>query len=193
MSVYYDLKEESARLPDGSYFQDWEAEQVYDRELHVAVNDPNASDENDGSAAHPFKTINAAAAVAAPGTKVLIHGGVYRETVNPLRGGESPSRMISYEAFGDGEPIIKASIVAKDFKPSTDWQLYRGFGLVVPPEDQQPKIWEYELDPDDYRGYNPFCAVNIIHDRLYIVYARTDMTTYLNRRGVVFVDGKPLQ
>ena len=189
----YDLREESARLPDGSYFQAWETEQIYDRELHVAVNDPAASDDNDGSKEHPFKTINAAAAIATAGTKVLIHGGVYRETVKPMHAGESPERMISYEAYGDGEPIIKASIVATDFKRSTEWQLYRGFGLVIPPEDQQPKIWEYKLNPDDYRGYNPFCAVNIIHDRLFIEYDKTDMTTYLNRRGMVFVDGKPLQ
>ena len=44
-----------------------------------------------------------------------------------------------------------------------------------------------------FRGYNPFCAVNIIHDRLFIEYAKTDMTTYLNRRGCIFCDGEPLE
>ncbi len=43
-----------------------------------------------------------------------------------------------------------------------------------------------------FRGYNPFCAVNILHDRLFIEYDKTDMTTYLNRRGMVFCDGEPL-
>ena len=49
-----------------------------------------------------------------------------------------------------------------------------------------------QTESDDYRGYNPFCAVNILHDRLFIEYDKTDMTPYLNRRGMVFVDGKPL-
>ena len=55
------------------------------------------------------------------------------------------------------------------------------------------KVWEIELDPEDFKGYNPFCAVNILHDRLFIEYDKTDMTTYLNRRGMVFVDGKPMK
>ncbi|MBQ0000284.1 MAG: right-handed parallel beta-helix repeat-containing protein, partial [Clostridiales bacterium] len=38
----------------------------------------------------------------------------------------------------------------------------------------------------------PFNAVNILHDRLFIEYEKTDMLTYLNRRGMVFCDGKPL-
>ena len=59
------LREESARLPNGQYFETWETEQIYDRVLHVAVDNPNASDDNDGSEAAPFKTISAAAAIAA--------------------------------------------------------------------------------------------------------------------------------
>ena len=185
------LREESARLPSGQYFETWETEQIYDRVLHVSA---EVSASGDGSAEHPFKTISEAAEIATPGTRVLIHAGTYRETVRPARGGESPERMISYEAAGDGEAIIKASIVAEGFSRSTDWLLYRGFGnMNVPPEEEQPRIWQYKLNPDDYRGYNPFCAVNILHDRLFIEFGKTDMTTYLNRRGMIFVDGKPLQ
>lgn len=55
------------------------------------------------------------------------------------------------------------------------------------------RIWEYRLNPELFKGYNPFCAVNILHDRLFIEYEKTDMTTYLNRRGMIFCDGKPLQ
>ena len=72
-------------------------------------------DGNDGSADRPYRTINAAAQAATPGTRVRIHAGTYRETVN------------------------------------------------------------------------------IIHDRLYIEYGKTDMTAYLNRRGMVFVDGRPMR
>ena len=182
----------SALLPDGRCFDFWEKETVWTRELHVSVNDPAASDENDGSAARPFRTIGRAAAEAEPGTRVLIHAGLYRECVKPARGGTDPEHMISYEAFGDGDAVISASEEVKDFKPSEGWMLFRGFGAEPAPEGN-PRIWEYDLDPDLFRGYNPFCAVNILHDRLFIEYDKTDMTTYLNRRGCVFCDGKPLK
>ena len=66
----------SALLPDGRTFDFWEKETVWTRELHVNANDPAASDDNDGSAAKPFRTISRAAALAEPGTRVLIHAGL---------------------------------------------------------------------------------------------------------------------
>ena len=76
------------------------------------------------------------------------------------------------------------------FSPSEGWNL----GWGVPKESLSGlKIWEVKLDPEMFKGYNPFCAVNILHDRLFIEYDKTDMTTYLNRRGMVFCDGKPLK
>lgn len=180
----------SALLPDGRSFDFWEKETAWIREIHVDANNPAASDENDGSEARPFRTIGRAAAEAEPGTRVLIHAGLYRECVKPARGGTDPEHMISYEAFGDGDAVISASEEVKDFKPSEGWMLFRGFGAE--PEGD-PRVWEYDLDPDQFRGYNPFCAVNILHDRLFIEYDKTDMTTYLNRRGCVFCDGKPLK
>jgi len=87
----------TAVLPNGQVFEFWEVPQEYDREIHVNINHPNASDDNDGTIDRPLKTINAAAQIAEPGTRVLIHGGTYRETVHPARGGLGPSKMISYE------------------------------------------------------------------------------------------------
>ncbi len=180
------------QLPDGTYFDLWEREQVYDNELHVNCNHPASSDENDGSPEHPFYTINAAAEVATPGTRVWIHEGVYRECVQPARGGDGTDKMICYEAYENDNVIIKASVLAKNFIKSEGWN----------PVPFQPGsirnttnavIWEVSLDPEEFRGYNPFCAVNILHDRLFIEYEKTDMTTYLNRRGMVFCDGKPLK
>ena len=179
-------------LPNGQYFESWEKEQKYSRELHVNGNHPGASDKNDGTYDHPLKTINAAAQLADPGTRVLIHGGVYRECVAPVRGGSGPDRMITYEAFGNGEVVIKASYEAKDFKKSESWNITR-YSPEVKQRENNARVWEVTLDPDEFRGYNPFCAVNILHDRLFIEYDKTDMTTYLNRRGMVFCDGKPLQ
>lgn len=184
------MRDTTDYLPNGNKFISWETEVNYHHELHVAVNDPKASDDNDGTVERPFMTINAAAAVATPGTRILIHGGEYRECVRPLRGGDGPDKMICYEAFGDGEVVIKASEIVERFEESTGWRKYPGFNKMDNKVSVQ--IWQIKLDPDMFRGYNPFCAVNILHDRLFIEYAKTDMTTYLNRRGMVFCDGKPL-
>ena len=180
----------SAVLPDGSSFAFWEKECPYDRVLYVDGSSNAASDRNDGSAAHPFQTIQRAADEAAPCTLVRIHAGLYRECVHPRRGGTDAEHMICYEAFGDGPVVIRASEEVTSFVPSTGWQL-RGFD---PRQDVSgTRIFAHRLDPDMFRGYNPFCAVNILHDRLFIEYDKTDMTPYLNRRGCVFCDGKPLR
>ena len=179
----------SAVLPDGRPFAFWEKDCAYGRVLYVDGSSAAASDENDGSAERPFKTVQRAADLAAPGTKVLIHAGLYRECVRPRAGGTDPEHMICYEAFG-GPVILRASEEVKDFFPSTGWRL-RGFD---PGQDvSHMKIYAHRLHPDMFRGYNPFCAVNILHDRLFIEYDKTDMTPYLNRRGCVFCDGKPLR
>ena len=182
----------SAQLPNGQSFAFWEVEQQYERELHVDNQNPRASDQNDGTISQPFKTINAAAQVATPGTRVLIHAGTYRETVQPAMGGLGPEKMISYEAYQGEEVIIKASVEVKDFKLSAGWRLFPWFGHTVA-SSEGIRVWEIELNPDDFKGYNPFCAVNILHDRVFIEYDKTDMTPYLNRRGMVFVDGKPMK
>lgn len=182
------------RLPGGQRFAFWERENIYRREYHVNPISPAASDKNDGSAEHPFRTIQAAADVAGPGSCVKIHGGVYRECVSPAFGGNGPEEMVCYEAFGDGEVIIKASEIADVFRRSEGWILFPSESEGKNPE--KIRIWEVRLSEGNLKnkfvGYNPFCAVNILHDRLFIEYEKTDMTTYLNRRGMVFCDGKPL-
>lgn len=180
----------SAILPEGNTFDFWEKDCIYTHTLHVNGQHPAACDDNDGSETAPLKTINRAAQLAKPGTKVSIHGGIYRECVRPAVGGTDAEHMVCYEAAGDGDVVIRASEQVTDFIPSTGWMLQRGFGQKK--ELPGVKVWAHELDPDMFRGYNPFCAVNILHDRLFIEYDKTDMTTYLNRRGCVFCDGKPL-
>jgi len=182
--------DKSAILPEGNVFDFWEAKTEYDRVLYVDGNHPGASDENDGGLETPLKTIGKAAQMAQPGTCIRIHGGIYRECVHPAMGGTDPEHMICYEAYGDGDVIIRASERVTEFFPSTGWMLQR---MGRPKEETGAKVWAHKLDPDMFRGYNPFCAVNILHDRLFIEYEKTDMTTYLNRRGCVFCDGKPLK
>lgn len=177
-------------LSDGTKFDFWEKEPKYDKELYVDIQNPDAKDTNDGSPEHPFKTIQAAADVATPGTHVWIMPGTYRECVRPKMGGNDATSLICYEAKEKGTVIIKASEQITDFEPSTEWSFY-GFGSS-PDKGGSLKVYCHRLSPDMFRGYNPFCAVNIIHDRLFIEFDKTDMTTYLNRRGMVFCDGKPL-
>ena len=180
----------SAILPNGERFFFWEKECIYNRTLFVDGSNPAASDDNDGSETSPFKTINRAAQLAVPGTLVRIHAGTYHECVQPAMGGTDPEHMICYEAFGDGEVIISASEEVTEFFPSTGWRRSAHFG--VSEDTSHLKIWAHELSPDMFRGYNPFNAVNILHDRLFIEYDKTDMTTYLNRRGCIFCDGEAL-
>ncbi|MDR3334161.1 MAG: right-handed parallel beta-helix repeat-containing protein [Treponema sp.] len=180
----------SALLPNGNYFDFWDDKTDYKTFLYVDGANPIASDVNPGDKERPFKTINAAAQVATPGVKVIIRGGEYRETVKPAQGGSGPEAMIAYEAAPGEKVIIKASVVARHIKLSEGW---RFAGFMAPPNAPQINAWEITLEPEDHKGYNPWNAINLIHDRTFIEYDKTDMTPYLNRRGMVFVDGKPLK
>ncbi len=65
-------------LPDGKEFVFWEKEPVFEREYHVDGRNKLASDENDGSAERPFRTINRAAEIAEPGTRIIVAGEIRR-------------------------------------------------------------------------------------------------------------------
>lgn len=72
------------------------------REFQVAVTGNNA---NDGSAGKPFKNIQAAANVAQPGDVITVHAGVFRERIDPPRGGTSGTKRITYQA-APGERVV---------------------------------------------------------------------------------------
>ena len=75
---------------------------VRDRKTyHVAV---TGDDANSGSASSPLKTISAAAQLAQPGDVITVHQGVYRERIDPPRGGESDKQRIVYQA-APGEKV----------------------------------------------------------------------------------------
>ena len=156
----------SAILPNGKSFEFWEVPVTYKKEIHVNQNHPMADDANEGTLEKPLKTINAAAKLATAGSRVLIHGGEYRECVHPTAGGSSPENMVSFEAYGDDEVVIKASELVTDFNPSTGWRVQGNFKDEI--DREKIRIWEYRLNPELFKGYNPFCAVNILHDRLFI-------------------------
>jgi len=83
------------------------------KEYHVSV---DGDDAHDGSAARPLRTISAAAELAQPGDVITVHAGVYRERVNPPRGGDSDSRRIVYQAAPGEQVEIKGSEIVKGWK-----------------------------------------------------------------------------
>jgi hypothetical protein len=116
--VHYQPAVPQALLPDGTPFMTWSDLTHYTRTYHVSQNNPRASDENDGTEEHPFRTINHAAQVVKPGERVWIHAGIYRELVRPRLSGEDQDRMIAYEAAPGEQVIIRGSRVI-----STKWEL----------------------------------------------------------------------
>ncbi len=75
-------------------------------EFHVTA---DGKDSGDGSRAAPFRTIQRAADLAQPGDVITVHAGVYRERVNPPRGGESDVKRIVYQAAPGEEVVITGS------------------------------------------------------------------------------------
>jgi len=165
------------RLPDGTDFKFWEQPLTFTRTYYVDGGSPGSDDRGPGSQSHPFRTINQAAELLQPGERVVIAAGIYRECVRPARGGTAANKMISYEAAPGAKVIIRASEVLRDWQPTGD-----------------PHIWRHELTgamfPD---AYNPFAMVTIPGDWSWLNTKSVDMGPYLRRRGLIFIDGKPLE
>ena len=150
---------------------------------------PNASDSNSGTKERPFSTIDKAAQVLQPGERVVIMTGVYRERVDPVRGGTGPDKLISYEAAPGANVVVKGSRVVKTgWQPSTEYLLG-----PHPPARSILKIYQRRLDDIDFQGYNPFGMVNIMQDRVYLMPKPEELRRHLLRRGMVFVDGQRLE
>jgi hypothetical protein len=88
---------------------------------HVAT---TGSDRADGSVDAPFRTINRAAAAAMAGDTVTVHEGVYREWVNPVRGGTADA-PITYQA-AQGPDGCFESVTISGAEVVTDWRPHPG-------------------------------------------------------------------
>ncbi len=91
-------------------------------EFHVSI---TGSDANPGTTGAPLRTIQRAADLAQPGDTVTVHAGLYREHINPPRGGESDAKRIVYQAAAGEQVVITGSEPAKGWvKESGDtWKL----------------------------------------------------------------------
>ena len=105
------------------------------REIHVAV---TGDDTADGSDASPLRTIQAAASRAMPGDVITVRGGIYRERVDPPRGGESDAKRIIYQAAPGAKVAIKGSEVVK------------GWEKLV------HDTWKVVLPNSFFSGFNPY-------------------------------------
>ena len=181
-----------ARLPDGSEFPRWEQPLAFSKTYYVDNGSPSADDNGPGDKARPFRTIGKAAELLQPGERVVIAAGIYRECVRPPRGGTGPNRMISYEAAPGAKVCIRGSEILKDgWRQEGISSAFPRPGVPAPPE---VTVWRYDLSgamfPD---AYNPFALPSIMGAWGWLDGATTDIGPYLRRRGLAFVDGKPLE
>lgn len=184
---------EEVLMPDGTPFEFWDDVTEYTRVYHVARNHPDASDRNPGTEERPFATIGRAAEVLEAGEKVIVHEGVYREYVCPVRGGEGPDRMIAYEAAAGEEVCIKGSEVWEpELRPSEGWRKVGWPGGAV---TSDAMIWMADLPPEWFVGYNPFLASNMSREYGFFSQGWSVEETHASqlRRGMIFVNGQPLR
>ena len=90
------------------------------REWFVRQAAPNASDNAKGSAAHPLRTINAAAQLAEPGDTITVGTGIYHEWVSPAHGG-SPTAPICYRSVPEHAAIVRGTdVLEAQWQPLPD-------------------------------------------------------------------------
>ncbi|MGC9353511.1 MAG: right-handed parallel beta-helix repeat-containing protein [Mariniphaga sp.] len=107
----------------------------YAKEYHVAKSGNNS---NPGTIKQPFLTIQNAANIAQSGDVITVHEGVYREWVNPPRGGISDNERIVYRA-AEGEKVeIKGSEIV------TGWEKLSG------------TVWRVSIPNAFFGDFNPY-------------------------------------
>lgn len=192
-SMYADIDDDL--LANGEKFKFWEVPQKYSRTYYVDINDPLADDTNEGSEKRPFKTISKAAGLLQPGERVIIREGLYREAIHPALGGAGPSEMISYEAEPGARVIVSGSIVLNtvQWADGKGWNYTRDYSEEEKEMTAGIRIWQYDFDPDDFKGYNPFGMVNLLHERGAMDFEEVIPDPHFKRRGMIFLDGKPLE
>ena len=136
---------------------------VQAKEYHVSV---KGNDMNEGTEKAPFRTIGKAAEYAFPGDVITVHGGTYREWVNPPRGGESDEKRIIYRAAPGEKVEIKGS------ERITNWT------------KEKNGVWKVTIPNTFFGNYNPY--VDLIYGDWFSDMGRKHHT------GEVFLNNKSL-
>ena len=132
-------------------------------DYHVSI---NGDDNHPGSQAQPFRTISAAAAKAMPGDTVTVRAGVYRERVDPPRGGTSDETRITYQAAPGERVVITGS------EPARQWQHVAG------------DTWKTVIPNRKFGAFNPYS--DLIRGDWFSPNGRVHHT------GCVYLNGEPL-
>ena len=104
-------------------------------EYHVAI---SGADTNPGTAAQPFRTIQHGAHIAQPGDIITVHAGIYRERIDPPRGGTSDTQRITFQAAPGEKVEIRGS------EPWSTWELVEG------------DVWKATIPNARFGAFNPF-------------------------------------
>jgi len=171
---------------DSVGYTSWERPCQYSKTYYVDPKSPNATDDGPGDQTTPFKTISRAAACVGPGERVVIAGGVYRECIKPVRGGDGPESMVSFEAAEGEEVVVKGSVVLpNDWKPSKGW---------IKPNNSALSTWQIRLSNQLFSEVNPFALPNVTHDRFWLGdFTIGSMEPQFRKSGMLFMDGSPLE
>jgi hypothetical protein len=108
---------------------------VHGKEFHVAT---GGNDANPGTRREPLRTIQKAADLAQPGDVITVHAGLYRERINPPRGGESDSRRITYQTAAGEKVEIRGSEVVRNWVKVRD------------------DVYKVTLPNSFFGGFNPY-------------------------------------
>jgi alpha-N-arabinofuranosidase len=104
-------------------------------EFHVT---PDGDDSARGTRKAPLRTIQRAADLAQPGDVVTVHAGIYRERVNPPRGGTSDRKRIVYRAAPGESVEIRGSEAVRNWTRDRD------------------DVWRTTLPAAFFGSFNPF-------------------------------------
>jgi len=175
-------------FPDGTAVASWESPAAYSRTYYVDQHHPSASDTNEGTAQHPFRTINRAAEVVEPGERVLVEAGIYREEVQPRRGGDGPDTMVTFEAEPGQAVIIRGSCALPKAWQHSDRS----------PATMPTSVWMLRLPEPEFAEHNPFARHNLDerdgHSHPWEPSGESAMVApYTHKRSLLFQDGRRLE
>ena len=181
MTAHSNAQDPPILLPDGTQFQIWEDETDYRKVYYVDQQHPGAADDNPGTEEAPLLTIQRAAELVEPAEKVLIKSGIYRELVQPRRGGTGADGMISFEAAPGAEAAIRGSRVLNA------WSLSDVARSV--------SVWMADLPAAFFDGDHPFAVVNTTeedYERMPWAHAERGRVPHTLPRAMVFQNGRRL-
>jgi hypothetical protein len=124
-------------------------------EYHVAQKHAQASDDNPGTAQRPWRSISHAAEVLQPGDTVIVHEGIYPESV-AIKTSGGPGRPILFQGEpgpnGEWRTIVDRSVPVGKWEPAPEIgrRLYKATQLQLAPYSMTLDDKQLARIRDDY-------------------------------------------